>query len=316
MSCHSNTGNRVALSIAKHLASSANLDSPQSEAGEIQRSFHSLTREGRTFEIPNPSLNEVLDWAVAQEEKIVNIVPIKHAQQKTALKNLEATISDITRENKIPDGSTFHAWKHTAALAHYRAQQIQNPSPKVIAIDLDGCLYDFNSIMRQWLTSQGYDRSKMVDPEVEAYKSIWGFDEPTWNKKLSKAVAAGFLFRSGTALEDGVSGATRIGLAGHKLLINSARIFGEVGPIARRSTVQWLRENNIHADDFNIVMGDPKEKLRAEFSLLIDDNINTVKTAILAGRKAILLDRPWNRNTDLPRATYPEIVSRLDELIG
>lgn len=316
MSCHSNTGNRVVLSVAKHLADSASPEDAKVTPGQIQRSFHALMREGRHFEVPAPSQEDVLDWGDEQEEQIIKTVPDAYAQKETTLKNLETTINNVRQYEKMPDGPTFHAWKHTASLAHYRARQAHNPSPKVIAIDLDGCLYDFNSAMREWLVSQGWDRSKLTDPQVYAYLPVWGVDSQTWASEKVKAVKSGNLWRTGEALQDGLAGTTAIGLSGHKLLVNSARVFEDVGHLATRFTAQWLRDNDIHADQLNIVGMDPSEKLKVEFDLIIDDAPSNVQAALDAGRKAILLDRPWNRESDLPRATYPEIVANLDKYLG
>jgi hypothetical protein len=301
--------------VAKHLAGSASSESSKVEPGQIQRSFHSLMREGRHYEIPAPSQDEVLHWGVEQEEQIIKTVPHAYAQKQTTLKNLDATMSEVRQYDKIPDGPTFHAWKYTAQLAHYRASQAHNPSPKVIAIDLDGCLYDFNSAMREWLVGQGWDRSKLTDPQVYAYLPVWGVDPQTWAIEKIKAIKSGNLWRSGETLEDGIAGTTAIGLAGHKLLINSARILEDTGALAARFTAQWLRENNINADQISIVGMDPKEKLKVEFDLIIDDAPSNVQTALDAGRKAVLLDRPWNRESTLPRATYPEIVANLDKYL-
>lgn len=316
MSCHSNVGNRVVLSVAKHLADSVSPESAKIKPGQIQRSFHALLREGRGFEIPAPSQEDVLAWGAKQEEKIIETVPAAYAQKKITLKNLETTINNICQYDQLPDGPTFHAWKYTAQLAHYRARQVHNPSVKTIAIDLDGCLYDYNSTMREWMVSQGWDRNQFPDPQVYAFLPSWGLDRPTWNAEMIKAVKAGFLFRTGNALGDGIAGANSIGLSGHKLLVNSSRIFGDIGHLATRFTAQWLRENDINADQLNIVGGDPKDKLKVEFDLIIDDAPINIQTAIDAGRKAVLLDRPWNRESSLPRASYPEIVANLDFYLG
>jgi hypothetical protein len=268
--------------------------------------------------IPTPTEEDVVSWADQQESKILAIVPESYAQQRKTLKHLESTLHDVLNKGTLPDGPTFHAWQYTAPLAHYRASQVDNPEAKVIALDLDGCLYDFNSAMREWFVSQGLDRERFPEPNVYSLKEAWDVDHEMLVREMILAVRAGQMWNTGYQMDDGLSGARSIGLAGHVLSVVSARRLNGVEELANRTTTQWLRGNNIHVDKLMLVSpSDPAAKLSIHFDLLIDDHPGNVEVAISAGRKAILLDRAWNRTGNtLPRATYPEIVDNLDYFLN
>lgn len=305
----------MAIGLAKHIANSVNPDEESTSIGVIQHLFHTLTREGRTLGIEAPTKQEVIIWLREQEEKIFEHIPVAYGQQQTALKNLASTQTDIF-EDRLPDGPTFHAWKYIAPLAHYRASQIDNPNAKVIAIDLDGCIYDFNSAIREWLVSKGWDRNRLPEPPVYSLHQAWGIDNNSLVKEMIEASKAGRLFNEGSFLPDGLEGARKLGLAGHVLSVISARSLPGAEEIINRGTNQWLRENGLHVDKLLLVSpAIPEAKLAVHFDLLIDDHPGNIQMALDHGRKAILLDRLWNQESDLPRASYDYIVKHLDEFL-
>lgn len=313
MSCQSNDGNKVVINLAKHVANNANPETEPPSLSLIQHFFHTLTREGRSLGILPPKKKEVISWIQEQEGKILDSVPQSYAQQKNALENLASTKSEVTKRNFLPDGPTFHAWKHVASLAHYRVSQKDNPDAKVIAIDLDGCLYDYNYMMKEWLIHRGWDKNKLPDPKVYSLQEAWGIDRPTLYAEMVLAANAGQLWNDGPFLADGLAGARTIGLAGHVLSVVSARAVPGVEEIAARGTTTWLRENGLHVDKMHIVSpADPAAKLGTHFDLLIDDHPGNIEIALKHGRKAILLDREWNQDSSLPRASYDDIVTNLD----
>ena len=315
MSCHSSQGNRVVLLVAKHIADTANTDADRTAPGVIQHFFHTLLREGKALGIPAPTQGEVLDWIQDEEEEIFEHIPRADNQQETALKNLSSVKEEVLN-GTLPSGATFHAWKYTAPLAHYRASQVDNPNAKVIAIDLDGCIYDFNSAIREWLVSKGWDRDRLSEPPVYSLHQAWGIDHNSLVTEMIEASKAGKLFNEGLYLPDGLAGARALGLAGHVLSVISARSLPGAEEIINRGTNQWLRENGLHVDKLLLVSPTiPEAKLGVHFDLLIDDHPGNVEIALKHGRKAILLDRLWNQESNLPRASYDYIVNNLEEFL-
>lgn len=315
MSCNSNQGSRVVIGLAKHIANSVNPDEESTSIGVIQHLFHTLTREGRAIGVPNPQKREVIAWFKGQEEKILEYTPATYGQQQTALKNLASVKNDLA-ENRLPDGPTFHAWQYTTPLAHYRAGQADNPNAKVIAIDLDGCIYDFNSAIREWLVGKGWDRDRLPEPPVYSLHQAWGIDHNSLVKEMVEASKAGKLFNEGPVLQDGLDGARELGRAGHVLSVISARSLPGAEEIISRGTTQWLRRNGLHVDKLFLVSPSiPEAKLAVHFDLLIDDHPGNIQIALDNGRKAILLDRLWNQDSNLPRASYDYIVTHLDEFL-
>ena len=314
MSCHSYSGNLVTLEVAKHMADTANADTDRTSPGVIQHFFHTLLREGKALGVESPKVEEVLEWIEEQEEKIFEHI-VNSTSQKTSLNHLNDTKKDVL-EGNLPSGPTFHAWKYTSPLAHYRASQIDNPNAKVIAIDLDGCIYDFNSAIREWLVSKGWDRNLLPEPPVYSLKQAWGIDPNTLLEEMIEASLAGKLFNEGLYLSDGLEGARALGLAGHVLSVISARSLPGVEAVINRGTSQWLRKNGLHVDKLLLVSpAIPDAKLGIHFDLLIDDHPGNVQIALDRGRKAILLDRFWNQESDLPRASYDYIVNNLEEFL-
>ena len=315
MSCHSNAGNKVSLDIARYMVNKGDLVENTIAPGLVQYLFHTLLREGKALGLTSPSSREVLLWLKEQEEKIFDYIPSVNSKQEETLKSLEKAKREVL-SNILPTGVTFYAWKHIASLTHYRANQMDNPESKVIAIDLDGCIYDFNSAMREWLVGKGWSRDVLPEPPVYSLQESWGIDHKTLAEEMAEALKAGKLFNEGLFLADGLSGARTLGLAGHVLSVISARNLPGVEEEANKGTVQWLRENGLHVDRLLLVSPSiPEAKLGVHFDLLIDDHPSNIKIALEHGRKAILLDRFWNRDSDLPRASYDYIVNNLEEFL-
>ena len=215
------------------------------------------------------------------------------------------------------DGSIFHAWKHTTDLFVYSSGRQVIPDPKRIAGDIDGCYYDFNGIMAEWLVARGWDPKKLVSPTTYSLAQAWGLPRPELKDEMQRALAAGVMFRRGSAYPEATESIRHLGLSGHRIVMNSARLMPGMELEARRATMQWLRENGIHPDETHLVhMDGGDHKLAVPFDLLIDDAPDNVRAALAAGRSAVLLDRPWNVDAvDLPRASYIEIRNDLSRFI-
>jgi len=315
MSCHSNPGNRAVLSIARHTAATqAGHEIPIPER-EAQQSFHTLLREGRSLKIETPQREEVERWFDEAEYQAASVIP-RGRSRSAALSNLEHAWDTYHNAPENLGGETFHAWKHTPSLLSYTKERKEHPDPKRIAVDLDGCLYDFNTALREWLVARGWERESLPDPKTYSLSHSWDMHRDTLHSEMATSLAAGVLFRYGDPHTDAVPYVREIGLHGHRLVVNTARNFPGLELEARRATIQWLRDHHIHADEVAVVgTQGGVEKTKIHFDLLIDDAPDNVHAALQAGRKAILLDREWNRDTSgVTRMNYSQIWRNIDQL--
>lgn len=313
VSCHSTPGNLAVLSVARHAAgNAAGTGRPLPEAA-AQRSLHTLLREARDLTLPDPDRAEVDDWFERQHFAATLHLPGGRTRQ-TALAHLDEAYLAYRNDEATLDPAAFHAWKYTTSLTSYTAQRVDNKAARTIAVDMDGCIYNFNSVLREWLVGKGWDRDTMPDPEIYDLHEAWNLSNAQLQEEMAAATRAGLMFRHGMTYHDGAEGVRDLGLAGHQIIVNSARLLPEISDTCRAATVQWLRDNDLHPDGVHLARGaHPADKLGVAFDLLIDDHAENVRVARAAGRHAVLLDRPWNKeHTDVPRATYPEIVANLE----
>lgn len=314
MSCHSHPGNRATLTIARFVAGAAT-GTPAS-AQEAQRTFHSLLAEGRSLKVETPDSSEVERWFDESEYQAASVIP-KGRSRSATLANLGEAWQRYRDSGEAGlAGEAFHAWKHTPSLLAYQEAREEHPDPRRIAVDLDGCLYDFTTTMREWLIARGWQREDLPDPQTYSLTQSWQMSSELLRVEMSRALAAGVLFRRGEAFDDGIEHARRIGLKGHRLVAVTARQFPGLELEARRATIQWMRDNHIHPDETHLVgLQGGAEKNKIHYDLLIDDSPENIHAAHAAGRKAVLLDREWNRDeAAMARLDYSDISSRIESL--
>ena len=313
MSCTSAPGNRAVLIMAR-MQASAIANRPVTER-EIQKAFHHLHREGELYHLPTPNERDVYRW-FAEEEFAAYLDVQKGRSREAALQNLfrarEEWEADLTKVT----GSVFHAWKFTASFAGYTAARRHVKDPVTVAFDCDGVLYSFNDTLREWLSARGWDRDSLPDPTSYSLMEAWGLNRHTLMEEMPLAVRAGVLWHNGPAFDDGVTAARNLGLAGHRIVVDTARSLDDFKHEAGAATITWLRANNVHPDVLHLCSpAHPEEKLEVHFDVLFDDHAENVKVALAAGREAYLVDRSWNKEiVGLPRVTFeevPEIVERL-----
>lgn len=168
----------------------------------------------------------------------------------------------------------------------------------IVALDLDGVMYNFHDALRQWLhQSKGIPLDLMPEPVYWAWDN-WGWEQGGKHDKLTEcnaAVDAGFLFAVGDPYEGAVEGVQALEEAGHHIHIITARGFGTRSV---ENTAAWLREHRIpyHSITFT------KDKHLIHFDLLIDDLYDNVRATIDSGKKAALWPQVWNEEyEDVPR---------------
>lgn len=176
-----------------------------------------------------------------------------------------------------------------------------------IGLDLDGCPYRFVDGLRDYIVTAGFvhypddDHNKdgrhytHADlPEPTSW-NIWehwpGFDRKRWEDAFDMAIRLGGLFGpnevQGHYLDPGAAAAWRqLADAGHEIHVVTHRPPSAVG-----LTAQWLQEVGMPYTSLTFA----KDKSTVPVDVIIEDNVDNCLAVIAAGGRAILMDRPWNR---------------------
>lgn len=300
--------NEAILAVAYKVSAASN---PKKNLRQIKQQvlalWNGLIEEGKGMPLHAPTPEELETFFSHQTYLIEDIV----SDKTEATKLIDDLVYAQQNTGDYLKPHVFYTWQHIADLASYEIARTQNENPLIIAVDLDGCLYDFNSVMRDWLIYRGWEPEVLIDPQEYNIQKEWGITVDTFHSEMVESLHEGIMFRQGEAFPEAILAVQKLGLEGHTIMANSARHFEGLHDKTRSATIQWLREHTIHPDIVHLV--NPKnteDKLLQYFDLLVDDHPFNVEYAINAGRNAVLLDRPWNRNVDhLPRATYEEIAA-------
>jgi hypothetical protein len=265
-----------------------------------------LVAEAATMDLNYPDPATVYEF-LARQRKLVDTYITDATYRLELMKDIQFWHQPGVRiEPRV-----FYVWQHIQDLTLYslsRTQQTQRPL--TIAVDLDGCLYDFNNMMRDWLITRGWNPDQLTETVGQYYtQRTWNIPDDVFYREMLEALEHGVLFREGSKFPEAIRSVRRLGEAGHIILANTARNFEGMENRAATATMAWLRDNGIHPDAVHLAdPTDPKDKLSQPFDLLVDDHPGNVEAALEAGRSAVLLNRPWNLTyTHLPRAIYPEI---------
>ncbi|MGI0141344.1 MAG: 5' nucleotidase, NT5C type [Candidatus Micrarchaeales archaeon] len=155
---------------------------------------------------------------------------------------------------------------------------------KVIGVDIDGATADTMKILRRIMKDEfGVDMSKTQitrysmpgitgikrEDEIYAWKKAWrGFRKiPLEEKKIPKII---------------------------KELRKNFEIHIVTGTSATpHQLISWLKLKNIEYDQIYHVEGQ-RNKIDADVDVMIDDSHNVAEMFALKGKRAILLQQPWN----------------------
>lgn len=300
--------NLAIISVAHAVARNAQPDVTEFvREAVIKGSWETLLMEGKDLPLHEPTADELAEFFDRQMELVLEHVADtgKAVLMRKALAEARANTGDYLKPH------VFYTWQHVADLAAYTLTRRSAVRPLVIACDLDGCLYDFNGSMRDWLITRGWDPDTLVEPTQYYLQRDWGIDDRVFHAEMVTSLGRNELFRRGPAFPDAIDAVRALGSAGHIIMPNSARLFAGLEQNSRAATVQWLREQRVHPDRIHLAdPKDPADKLAVAFDLLVDDHPGNVEHALFEGRSAVLLDRPWNTAyAHLPRATYAEIAA-------
>lgn len=282
---------------------------------QVQKSFHFLQKEGKRIGGVKPDEVTVENWL--SEQEFSAYLDISNTRSRDAvLKNLQKVRQEWIQNPDSISGEAFHAWRFTSSLTAYTAARQHMEHPLSVAFDCDGVLYSFNETLKEWLLARGWNPEDLPDPTVYSLNDAWGLSSKTLHKEMPMALQSGLLWHTGEAFEDGVTAVNKLGLEGHKIIVNTARALPSLEQEAHAATITWLRSNNIHPDELHLANPfDPKDKLSVHFDVLFDDHAANVREAIAGGRKAWLIEREWNVNdVDVPRVPFEEVPNVVDNL--
>lgn len=306
------TQNRLLQAVITHGTTLPGLDTKHGMT-LLLGAYDRLYREGQQLAVDMPLDGEVDRWFV---ETTLDMLMSSHrtGPHDEALHTMVGAHERWKMGELQISAREMHALRFAIPLASYECSRRRHPYPVTVAFDCDGVLYDFNDTLREWLVLRGWDRTALPEPTVYSLADAWGLKDEHLHEEIALALDAGALWHIGQSLPDGVSAVRYLGEKGHRIIINTARKIKGVEEKCRAATMVWLRENGIHPDALHLAdPRDPKDKLAIEFDILLDDHTSNVTAALEAGRDALLIDRPWNRdNATLPRASFSDAIRIID----
>ena len=182
-----------------------------------------------------------------------------------------------------------------------------------IGIDLDGVLYDFCAAFREYLIERhDFNPARCTPPQRWDFYHDWGLTDWEFSDLCHHGADAHALWcRSGPwggrpvldALAD-------IRADGHTVHIITRREFGSHKAVSALDTALWLQQHNVPYD--TLTFAADKTLLRTDW--MLEDNIDNYLQLKDAGCRAVLMDRPWNR--DLADALRVSSVEAFCSLVG
>lgn len=173
----------------------------------------------------------------------------------------------------------------------------------VIAVDFDGVMYPFPFAMATWWAETGLMPELPVEPICREWWTTIGVSDAEWLDALT-AFGEADGYRMAAPYADAAVGVVSLFDAGFDLVGVSSR---PPSRAVEAATYGWVADWLL---PLRAVMLGPNAKLEVECDLLIDDDPAALRALSELGEACgILLDRPWNRDADWPRASWEELPS-------
>lgn len=184
---------------------------------------------------------------------------------------------------------------------------------KTINIDLDGCVYPFSEAYSWFLASlRNHEPDEVYDygmglygaypaPKTWHFYDEWDVSFSEFISSFRRGVEKGYIWGQGLPLEGSVETLHRLSQDDFNLRIVTHRLvhkFNHQQTI--KLTADWLEEWNVPYHEI-IFQGMHAEKDNYAADFAIDDKPKNVELMREAGVEAVLLDRPWNTDSKLPR---------------
>lgn len=162
----------------------------------------------------------------------------------------------------------------------------------ILALDLDGVVYDFITHFRKWLSGKGHDHLPV--PESYNLCSEWGMDPDELNESINQAADEG-VFNAGPPLPGTRELIVEATFAGIQVVAVTSRPPVEV---ILTSTYQWIAAWGLPFRGVNFV----SSKVMVDADLLVDDDPAVYRQLMLVGETVpLIFDQPWNRDVHLDR---------------
>lgn len=176
---------------------------------------------------------------------------------------------------------------------------------RTLGLDLDGtvALGYHQAVHAELVARSLIDLSTPVDPPTYDLAVAYGVSRRDLDTVIAAVSARGDAYRYAVADPAGIACVRALAAVGIRVRVVTARR----EQVARETTLAWIMRAGLPADDVVFT----EDKASAEFDLLLDDMPAMVASLHAVGRDAVLLDRPWNRDSDLERITWEGLPARL-----
>lgn len=152
-----------------------------------------------------------------------------------------------------------------------------------VGIDLDGCVYDFTSSLRYYISkTTGRPESEMGPPTTwNFFTDDWGYTLEEYLKFCAEGVDAEVIFKYGPPMPDAVQTLRKLRSKGHTLHIITDRSFGHR---SQENTREWLQNWGVPYDTLTF----SKDKTVVPTDAFIDDRPKNIIELRDVGCKAYL----------------------------
>lgn len=176
----------------------------------------------------------------------------------------------------------------------------------VVAVDIDGVLYELVDALRQWRHRRlGVPLAAMPDPGIYDLESAWGYRPGGLVADLVAGVRDGEVFWKGAAHRPGLAGVRALKAAGYRVVLVTARNLPGVEDLCLEATTSWLASPGVQVDYDELVLA--SDKTTVEWHFLVDDYEKNVRAGHAAGRHAVLVNRGWNARVAMRQSHWADI---------
>ncbi|MCL4413189.1 MAG: hypothetical protein M1522_00330 [Actinobacteria bacterium] len=188
-----------------------------------------------------------------------------------------------------------------------------------VGIDLDGCVYPFVEVLREWICRDtGRSPETLPIPERWGFEAEWGFSLDEFHAHVARSVGSGVMFWQGGPIAGAIEALRQIAEAGHRIHIVTARFVnisnskaGEA--LVAEATRSWLQHHNVPYT--SLIFSD--DKMSVATDIFIDDSPDNYAALELAGANPWFFDCPWNASLQGQRVhTWAQFVTVVAGLAG
>ena len=182
-----------------------------------------------------------------------------------------------------------------------------------VGVDLDGCVYPFVEVLRDWIHLDANRSFASLPPPTcwHFYDEQWGFSRDDFYRHLTRGVTAGVIFRSGVPIRGSVKVLHEIADAGHRIHIITARVAPGAEAVVAESTRWWLAKHHVPYTSLTI----SNDKTVVDTDVFVDDSPGNYAALEAAGSNPWFFHRPWNASVPGRRVrTWPQFQGVVEEL--